>query len=366
MEPTAITSTSAPAIANEALSDDDLLELLALPEGLRGQPVEAEAQLSPEEQAFAEERRTSIGGTDAAAICGFSTYRNLWDVVAEKRGLIPVFKATERMRFGNLFEDPILQEYARRTGQEVVKGPFIRDAAKPFLGAHPDGLVVGRKKGAEVKTVEWGRDQWSEPGQPIRVPKAYYVQVQHYLGVHRYDAWDLVAQFGLSKLRWYPVEPNPKVIATLRERAEMVWERYIVGNELPPIEPSDRARAWLKLRFPEPKNETLVLANEEQAEAITKWLESKKSREAWLAEEEKWKLHVQTAIGEATGIVSGAITVTWKKDRDSVAAVTDWEGLLALYAQRHGFQVQAKDIVEFTRTITTRKGARKLLPKERR
>lgn len=360
------TTTTAAESTTPSRTDEELLDLLALPESLRGAITEAEAPATPEEQQFEEERRTSIGGTDAAAIAGFSTYRNLWDVVAEKKGLLPVFKATERMRFGNLFEDPIAQEYGRRTGQKIVKGVFVRDADKPFLGGHPDGLVEGTKKGVEVKTVEWGREKWSEPGQPLRVPQDYYCQVQHYLGILRFDAWSLVAQFGLSKLRWYDLEPNARVIAALRERSEMVWERYVLGNELPPIEPSDRARAWLKLRHPEPKNETFVVANEEQAEAITKWLESKKSREAWEAEEEKWKLHVQLAIGDATGIIAGATTVFWKKDRDSTAVITDWEGLLSLYAERLGFQVETKDIVAFSRTTTTRKGARKLLPKERK
>jgi len=365
MEQTTTTEVlGAGAATPEAHSDEELLELLALPAAFRGAPVEAEVELTPEEAKFDEERRTSIGGTDAAAIAGFSTYRNLWDVVAEKKGMLPVFRATERMRFGNLFEDPIAQEYSRRTGQKLELGAFARDADRPFLAGHPDRLVVGRRKGVEVKTVEWKREQWSEPGAPLRVPRDYYVQCQHYMGVLRYPAWDLVAQFGLSKLRWYELEANEKVIAALRERSEEVWHRYVVGNELPPIEPSDRARAWLKLQHPEPKNETFVLANEEQAEAIAKWLESKKSREAWLAEEEKWKIHVQLAIGDATGILAGATKITWKKDKDSIAFVTDWEGLFRLYAERHGFEVDAADITQFSRQVTTRKGARKLLARE--
>jgi putative phage-type endonuclease len=359
MDTNAITTTNE-ASTRAPHTDEELLELLALPESLRGALTEAEAPATPEEQRFEQERRTSIGGTDAAAIAGFSTYRNLWDVVAEKKGLLPVFRPTERMRFGNIFEDPIAQEYGRRTGQMVVKGAFVRDPETPFLAGHPDGLVQEKKKGVEVKTVEWQREQWSEPGQPIRVPKAHYVQCMHYLGVLRYDDWSLVAQFGLSKLRWYDLEPNQKVIAALRERSEMVWERYIVGNELPPIEPSDRARAWLKLQYPEPKNETFVVANEEQAEAIAKWLESKKSREAWEAEEEKWRLHVQQAIGDATGIASGALVVTWKKNKDTRASVTDHEGLLAYYAEKHGFQIETADLVRFSREVVTRVGPRVL------
>jgi predicted phage-related endonuclease len=346
------------------LTDKDLLEILELPAELRGQPVDADVEPSADEKLFEEERRTSLGGTDMAAICGFSTYRNLWDVVAERKGILPPFRPTERMRWGTLLEEPVMAEYSRRTGYKLERVRFVRDPERPFLGAHPDRLVVGVQRGVEGKTVEWGREKWSEPGQPLRVPRDYYVQCQHYMGVLRYAAWDLVALFGLSRMRWYELEQNPKVVAALREKAEEVWTRYVVGDELPPIEPSDRAKAWLKLQHPAPKDETIVVANAEQAEAVAKWLEAKKTRERWEREEEKFKLHVQLAIGDATGIVSGLTVVTWRKDRDSTAFVTDWEGLLRRYSERHGFPIDAQDVADFSRKVVTRTGARKLLPKE--
>jgi predicted phage-related endonuclease len=344
------------------LTDDELLELLALPANLRGQALEAEVQvqLSPEEARFQEETRTSLGGTAVAAICGLSSYRNAWDVAAEHKGILPPFRGTERTSWGKLLEEPVLKEYARRTGYQVEKGSFVRDPEKPHRAGHLDGAAPAKRKVVEVKTVEFGREKWSDPGQPLRVPPDYYVQAQWYCGVTRFESCDLVAMFGLSKMRWYELEANARVIAALREKADEFWERYIVGNELPPIEPSDRAVEWLKGRHPAPANEVIVVANEAQAEAIARWQEAKKQREEFEAEEEKWKLHVQAAIGDAMGIVASSTTVTWKKNKDTLAYVTDWEAILRALS----VPVPAELIVAHSKTVVTRIGPRVLRVKE--
>lgn len=347
------------------LTDQEMLALLELPEKMGVAASEAEIELSPEEARFQEESRSCLGGTAVAAICGLSSYRNAWDVAAEHKGILPPFRGTERTRWGQILEEPILREYARRTGHDVQKGTFVRDPDVFHFGGHLDGAAPASRKVVEVKTVEFGREKWSNPGQPVRVPPDYFVQGQWYCGVTRYDTVDLVAMFGLSTMRWYELQRNDRIISALRERAEAFHERYILGNELPPMEPSDRAVAWLKAKYPNQITDTFVVANEEQTEAIQQWMENKSQREAYLKEEEKWKLHVQLAIGDATGIVSDAGTITWKKDRDTVKVATDWESLMLAYAERHGFQIDAADIQKFTKSVVTREGARKLLLKKK-
>jgi predicted phage-related endonuclease len=347
-------------------SDDDLLDLLALPADLSGEPGEAEVaiELSEEEKQFREETQTSLGGTAMAAICGFSSYRNAWDVAAEHKGILPRFEGNERTQWGQLLEEPVMAEYGRRTGQTLERVRFARDPERPFLGAHPDRLVVGCKKGVEGKTVEFGREKWSDPGRPLRVPQDHYIQCQHYMGVFGYDEWDLVALFGLSKMRWYPLHRNERVVKALREKGEEFWRRYIEGPDLPPIEPSERAAAWLKGKYPAPTKDTLIEANPEQAEAIAHWLEAKGSRETFEAEEEKWKIRVQAAIGEATGIAAEGVSVTWKKNKDSIALVTDHEAIAtALAEQLLKLQPEMKPLVDaltprFTRNVITKVGPR--------
>jgi putative phage-type endonuclease len=352
-------------------SDEELLEMLALPPELAGEPTEVEMELSPEEQRFLEERRTTLGGTDSAAICGFSTYRNAWDVAAEKKRILPPWRGNERTEIGRLLEDPVAQAYAKRTGVELerVEG-VVRDPKTPFLGGHPDRLVVGAKKGVEVKTVQFGFEKWSKPGEPVRVPQDYFVQCQHYMMVTGYELWDLVGLFGLNKIRWYTLERNERVISALRAKDEAFWERYVVGPDLPPIEPSERATAWLKGHHPAPKSDELVVANPEQAETVAHWLEAKGSRETFEAEEEKWKIRVQAAIGDATGITADGVSVTWKKNKDSVSLETDWATIArALEEQLLKAQPYVKPLIEalktkFTRNVITKVGPRVLRVKK--
>jgi predicted phage-related endonuclease len=363
-------SDSAAALVPEACrySDEELLELLALPAELAGQPSEAEIELSPEEQRFQEERRTTLGGTDSAAICGFSfPYRNAWDVAAEKKGMLPIWRGNERTEIGRLLEDPVAQVYAQRTGVQLEHcKEVVRDSKSPFLGGHPDRLVVDQKRGAEIKTVEFGFEKWSKPGEPLRVPQGYFVQCQHYLMVTGYETWDLVALFGLSKIRWYTLERNEKVISALRAKDESFWERYVEGPDLPPMEPSDGARAWLKGQYPAPKADKLVVANEEQAEAIAHWLEAKGSRESFEEEEERWKIRVQAAIGEATGITTDGAIVTWKKNKDTVELVTNWQEVAKVYREQLlNLTPQHRALIDviperFTQSVVKRVGPRVL------
>lgn len=345
-------------------SDAELLELLDLPKDLRGQPVEAEIELSEEEKKFHAERQSMLGGTDSAALLGFSTFRNAWDVAAEKKGLLEPWRGNERTEWGRILEQPIAREYAKRTGQKIARvNGAVRHPKFAFLGGHLDSRVVGKKKGIEVKTVERGREKWSLPGEPLKVPRDYYVQVQHYMAITGWESFDLVALFGLSRLRWYTIERNEKVIAAIIEQDQQFWQKYVAGPDLPAME-GERAKEWMRGKYPAPRNETLVIANPEQAATIARWREAKKAEGTAKKEREKLALHVQQIIGDATGVVSGDVTVTWNKDRDSTALVTDYEGLLLHYAEKHGFEVQADDIVKFTSSITTKTGSRKLLERK--
>jgi putative phage-type endonuclease len=349
-------------------SDEELLQLLALPSDLAGQPVETEMEPSEEEKRFLEERRTTLGGTDSAAICGFSgPYRNAWDVAAEKKGMLPIWRGNERTEIGRLLEDPVAKAYSQRTGLQLERVDGVtRDQKSPFLGGHPDRLVIGAKKGVEIKTVEFGFEKWSKPGEPLRVPQGYYVQCQHYMMITGYEAWDLVALFGLSKIRWYTLERNEKVISALRQKDETFWGQYVEGPDLPPMEPSESAKAWLKDKYSAPKTDDLLVATEEQAEAIAHWREAKSSREAFQEEEERWKIRVQSAIGDATGIAADGVTVTWKKNKDTIELVTNWQEVAMVYREQllnltpeHRVLI---DVIpeRFTRSVVTRTGPRVL------
>jgi putative phage-type endonuclease len=343
----------------------ELLEMLALPDTLSGQPQESEVEETEEERLFRAERLTMLGGTDSAAICGFTPYRTGWDVAAEKKCMLPQWRGNERTEIGRLLEEPVAQAFSKRTGKELVSPTkaLRYPAPQSFLGGNPDRLVRDDQEGVEIKTVEFGFDKWSKPGEPMRVPKGYYVQCQHYMMITGYDLWYLVALFGLSRIRWYTIQRNDRVINALRDKDSEFWERYVIGDDLPPIEPSDRAREYLKITYPAPKTDDLVLATPEQRDAIHEWMAAKSKRERAEREEEKWKIHIQQAIGDATGILTDDTQITWKKNKDTTSLMTDWEQVSRDLAAAYSVDL-GSFAAKYTSDLITRIGPRVLRAKE--
>lgn len=334
----------------------------ALPDETGASVEQLDVAIDPEQARFEEERRTGIGGTDAAALVGLHPYKTLWEVVAEKKGLLPPLASNERMEIGKELEDPVARMYARREHCRVRRvNECWRGKELPHFLGHPDRLVIGRPKGVEVKTFD-GRnaDRWSEPGEPVKVPNEYYVQCQWYMGLRpQYEAWDLVVLFGLRRVRVYRIERNEVVIRRLQERADEVWQRYVLTDDMPDMEHSTRAMNYLREKHPEQLNEILV-SSDRLNELVPEWRKVKDEHERLETKLKNLRAAIAGEIGDNMGALGGDWCVTFKKNRDSKQVVTDYERLLLHYAEKHGFEIEADDIVRFTEEVVTKVGPRVL------
>lgn len=336
---------------------------VALPAELHGSAVEAEVEptLSPEEQRLREERKSGIGGTDVAAIAGLHPYKGAWEVWAERKGIIPEFEGNERTEIGQALEEPIARIYSKREGVLLRRvGECWREKERPFFLGHPDRVLVGRKKGLEIKTYD-GRqaDRWSAPGEPMRIPEEYYCQVQWYMGLRGYDLWDLAVMMGLRRVQIYTVERNETVISALKERGVEFWQRYILGSEEPPMDASGRALAYLKAKHP--KEMDGVMVEDSRVDTWAQQYKDAATRESTAKDDkEEFGAHLKGLIGDHLGASGTVWDVTWKKIADTYAMVTDYEALLRFYAEKHGFTVAADDIAKFTQNLITRAGGRRI------
>lgn len=340
---------------------DTAAEAFPIPEQ-EGSVEQVEVVMDPEQLRFSEERRTGIGGTDAAALVGLHPYKTLWEVVAEKKGLLPPFAGNERMEIGKALEDPVARMYAKREHCRVMRvNECWRHPEHPFLLGHPDRLVIGRPKGVEVKTFDGRRiEEWSEPGEPVRVPKEYFLQCQWYMGLRpRYTTWDLVVLFGLKRVRIYSLPRNEFVIRRLQQRAIEVWEKYVLTDEMPEIEHSKRALDYLREKHPEALNEILV-SGEHLNALYPEWKRAKEAHEQAENRLKNLRAQIAVAIGDNMGACGPDWTLTFKKNRDTVQVITDYERLLRFYAEKHGFEIEADDIVRFTEEVVTKVGPRVL------
>ena len=100
-----------------------------------------------------DERRKSIGGSDAPAIIGLNPWASPYTVWADKLGKLPPKEDNEAMRLGRDLEDYVARRFTEATGKKVRRENFIiTNPQYPFAHANVDRMVVGEDAGFEAKT----------------------------------------------------------------------------------------------------------------------------------------------------------------------------------------------------------------------
>ncbi|SAL05993.1 endonuclease [Caballeronia calidae] len=209
------------------------------------------------------ERKLGIGGSECAAALGLDPYitpRELWE---RKLGRLPEVADNDFMAAGRHIEPAIatwaMEKYGfhlRMRHQSLVHRSFS------WMRANVDRLVVGERRGVEIKNVDrlavQRSNDWGEDGSSD-VPERHFLQCQHYLEVLNYDRWDLIACIGGNELRRYHIERDEEVIEEIIEREHAFW--LMVEREEPP--PFDYEHAstlpLLKKLYPGTNGMTIAL-----------------------------------------------------------------------------------------------------------
>jgi putative phage-type endonuclease len=182
--------------------------------------------LTPEQL---EQRKSGLGGSDAAAALGLSPWKTPLALYLEKRGELGPVDETEAMRWGSIHEPAILNAYAERAGVPLVAHPpLIRHPQYPWMFASLDARTGERV--VEAKTARSAED-WGEPGSD-EIPEAYLLQVQHYMLVTALPIADVAALIGGNDFRIYTVEADRELHEMLIEGEHEFWQR--VQREDPP------------------------------------------------------------------------------------------------------------------------------------
>lgn len=263
-------------------------------------------------EAWLKERRTGIGGSDAAAVLGLSKWKTPLEVWQEKRGDVGPQLDNEPMLWGRALEPVIRQQYAERTGRIVrVPETIIRHPSIEFMLANLDGFTDDRRI-VEIKTARSGND-WGEPGTD-EVPPAYLIQVQHYLAVTGFDVADIAVLIGGSDFRLYEVPADPELQDMIVKGEAEFW--HLVCEGIPP-EPVSYADA--QARFGHASREGSVVASAEVLQAVERLRLVKEQAKALEAEEESLKATVMIALGENDTLIHGGKSlVTWKAAKPSM------------------------------------------------
>lgn len=305
------------------------------------------------------ERRKGIGGSDAAAILGLSPWATPVQVWLDKTGRAADREETEAMRIGTELEDFVARRYMAETGRTVQR--FNRMVHKGCLLGNFDRLVVpdGEKVAShmgEVRTDTVLECKTSSREWDGDVPLYYQTQVQHYMGLEpRLKHADVACLFlGRKHFEVFRVERDDEVIAAMSARLTAWWEKYVVGDEMPP--PTNEEDC--KLLWARSNPGKTVTATDEIADKLLRYADAKATEKAAKEIAAKLQGDICAAMGDAEVLVgpNGRPLVTWKSAKDSVK--TDWEAVArSLAVPEVVASVAAKN-------TETKPGSRRFLPKD--
>lgn len=261
----------------------------------------------------APDRSTYLGGSDIAALLGCNPHKTPMQVFLAKTGRLDLPADSEPVRWGNLLEGVIADEYALREGVALEPSRFVRGPAE-FLGGTPDRFVAGQPVGVEVKTAGLRLEHlWGD--QEDAVPMHYLVQCQWYLALTDMERWDLPVLIGGQELRIYRLRPDAELAGQLLELASRWWRDHVVAGRPPEMDGHERTRQMLALRYPKNRGPTLDATAEVEgwAEELAK---ARADREAANAEVERLSNLMRAFIGDADGVRGSTWSATWRATKD--------------------------------------------------
>ena len=274
-------------------------------------------------------RKTFVGGSEVAAICGLSPWKTPVDVFLDKTGRAPADEEpSEALRLGNELEDYAARRYTETTGRQVrnygymvVRGHALADVDRLIV---PDGAKVAAFH-EEVRTD--GILECKTSGVPWdeEPPLHYQMQGQLYMELLDCEFVDFAVVFLAPRrdFRVYRMERDRKVCAALLARIEAFWPCVETDTPPPAVNLAD-----VRALYPNARPDSPVDATAEVARAVERLREIKAQEDALDEEADGLRGAVAAFMGEADTLrVGGAKAVTFRAPKPR--RVTDWKGVAA-------------------------------------
>lgn len=196
--------------------------------------------------AWLELRRTGIGSSDVPALLGISSgmyAKSELDLYMDKRGELKGAddEAGEAALWGNLLEDPVAREWARRHGVRVERVGTVAHLEHRHMLCDLDRRVIGcpdhERCAVEVKTRSaYKADDWRDGA----IPEDVEAQTMWQLAVTGFDAIHVAPLIGGQRLiEGLVVYPDADYIADLFAIADQFWTENVSAGVPPAISALD-------------------------------------------------------------------------------------------------------------------------------
>lgn len=271
--------------------------------------MEAVSTLEMDRIEWLQLRKRGIGGSDASAILGFNRYKSAFQLYIEKTSEWVEESDSEAAYWGNVLEDVVAREFARRTGKKIRKiNRMLRHPYHYFMTANLDRDVVGEKAFLECKTAsEYLKDSWN--GEDV--PAAYLCQLQHYLAVTGYEKAYIAVLIGGNKFVWKEVARDDEFIELMIQHEKSFWENHVLADVPPAIDGSSSASELLAKMYPQDDGSAIML--DEQSNTLIEAIESIKAEQKQLEKQRnEYENQLKMTLGEAAEGHSNRFKVTYK------------------------------------------------------
>lgn len=287
-----------------------------------------------------EARRSGIGGSDAPVVAGLSAWKQPLQLYYEKRGEVE-FEGpqVEHLQFGNLLEDVIAQEAARRLEVKVRRvNRLLHHKEYPFMVGYIDRDIVGKPWILECKNVGFKSAEWGPDGSD-EVPEAYLIQCTHYLAVTGDELCKLAALFSGNHLRIYTIPRDQGLIDSLIDVEHEFWGHVAAGTP-PAIDYEHPTTGQLLTKlYPGTTGEIITLP-EQAAHWHQVARESAELEKQYRTTRETAQSHLKALMGEA-----------------SIGLLPDGAGYTRKEVKRKGYTVEPSSYIDF-RFSNNPKGAK--------
>ena len=255
-----------------------------------------------------EYRRTGLGGSDAAVVCGLNPYKSKIELWADKTGRLPDKEDNEAMRTGRDLEEYVAKRFCEATGKKVRRRNAIFQHDKyDFITANVDREIVGENAGLECKTTSAFTKSDFENGE---IPLYYYCQCCHYMNVMGYDRMYLAVLVLGQKFYWFTIERNESECNSLLEQEIGFWKSYIVPDVRPEPDGSESAERTIKAVCGDCKDNAIAMfAQNETAKKLSQITEQRKALET---EEKRLKQQLEIALDGNTEGFTENYKITFK------------------------------------------------------
>jgi len=262
------------------------------------------------EPGWDEWRRTGIGASEMPTLVGENPYQSEYELALLKRGELAV-EENDAMRWGHLVEPLGLREYHEATGHRV-RNVHTTTVCKthPHVFASLDGRRIGERVGVEVKLSRWDE-----------LPRRVEIQCQGQMAVCDLEAIDVVRMQPYREPLIVTVERDETMGEALLELSEGWYRRYVIGDEMPPIDGSRGASRALDRIHGEPE----MVADGEQADLVRQLRTVRQRTKVDEGLERLIVNRLKDSMAGAEALVGAGFRITWRPTNPR--RTTDWQAV---------------------------------------